>query len=145
MWLAAQIAHRIGFGKSRFWIIRYAIILAVTFVVGIIIAAAAAAAGGVSIVFFYGPQWWFLVFLVLLRYRFVRVFQIQEDPLETCCCGFWLASCSLCQMARHLYGYEAHFEGDALLDGMMVYPPEMGQSWRDPKNAGAYGAYGCLV
>jgi hypothetical protein len=73
-----------------------------------------------SLLFFF-PIALAFVFLILLRFRFVSKFKIRENGFETFCTAFWCTPCSLCQMARHLYGYQRVFDGDGLTDGGMVY------------------------
>lgn len=131
MWLAGQISTRIGWWSTITVMAVYLAVFVLFFFLGCVVAIATPPTDGRGAValLFYVPYYWFLIFLIILRYRFVTYFEIPENNLETCCIAFWCGPCSLCQMARHLYGYKKQFEGDSLLDGRMEYGTN-GQSLR---------------
>jgi hypothetical protein len=73
----------------------------------------------IDIIFGFGalyfvPACFIYVLGIMLRFHLVRTYQISEngDAVECligCCC--W--TCSVAQMARHVYGYTKVFDGDA--------------------------------
>jgi Cys-rich protein (TIGR01571 family) len=122
MFLAGQISTRLGWFDTLTVVVSYFVMVAFFWLIGfIIVAAVPYDAAAASILLFWFPYMAAFVFLMLLRVKFVERFQIPEDPVETFCIGFWCSPCSLCQMARHLYGYTRQFDGDGLLDGSMNY------------------------
>jgi Cys-rich protein (TIGR01571 family) len=60
----------------------------------------------------YIPTWLFFFWLIFLRYKFVEKYQISETGLHTCLISTFCSPCSLCQMARHQYGYSRVLDGD---------------------------------
>lgn len=121
MFLAGQISTRLGWFDTKSVIISYTLAIIVFFVIALVVIASIVQGQGAAVIIFYVPYAGALAFLVMLRYKFVAQFQIPEGDFETCCAGFWCAPCSLCQMARHLYGYKKQFDGDGFLDGNMQY------------------------
>lgn len=123
MFLAGQISTRLGWFDTLTVVVSYTLLMVLFWFIGFIIVAAVPPASGQAacVVLFWIPYFCAFIFLMLLRQKFVERFQIREDPIETLCVGFWCSPCSLCQMARHLYGYTRQFDGDGLLDGTMNY------------------------
>jgi Cys-rich protein (TIGR01571 family) len=77
------------------------------------------ALGGDSRVF-YLPILTTCFYTIMLRLHIVQKDNIRDcasDPncnmCGECCQSFWCTSCSICQMARHTFGYAKVFDGDA--------------------------------
>jgi len=122
MYLAGQISTRLGWFATKTVILSYSIAILVFFVIGlIIIASVNQKSQGAATIVIYIPYYAALAFLIMLRFKFVKHFQIEEFGFETCCIAFWCSPCSLCQMARHLYGYTKQLDGDSFPDGNMKY------------------------
>jgi Cys-rich protein (TIGR01571 family) len=140
--MAAQISHRIRFLSAKAIAASYIAVLLIFILIGLFVrvsltsnitdAQAVAAANSEANEdmewLFYAPSLGFLIFLVVLRLKFVDYFKIQESPLQTVAVGLCCASCSLCQMARHLFGYKRVLDGDGRLDGSMDYSNDQGSS-----------------
>mmetsp|Transcript_5107 Transcript_5107/g.4599 ORF Transcript_5107/g.4599 Transcript_5107/m.4599 type:complete len:210 (-) Transcript_5107:80-709(-) len=121
VYLAGQISTRIGWYSTKNVIIYYALAIALFWLIGIIVGASTKNTGG-TVFLFYFPYVLAFVFFIVLRYKFVQFFNIDDGGgCNTCCTAFWCAPCSLCQMARHLYGYKRRLDGDSKLDGSMEY------------------------
>lgn len=73
---------------------------------------------------FYFPYLFVYLFIILLRYKFVVYYQLVESTLQTLYISVLCWPCSLCQMARHQYGYKNILDGDARFDGSQVYSQE---------------------
>ena len=69
----------------------------------------------------YGPSHIMFFYYIYLRLEFVKRLNIDEDECTSICIGWFCSSCSICQMARHLWKYEFILDGDGRPDGSMVY------------------------
>lgn len=123
IWLAGQISTRIGFISTQTLILAYVILFIGFWIIAVVITASTTPGNGQggAVLLYYFPCFAALIFLIVLRVKFVEKFLIAESPMLSCCIGFWCGPCSLCQMARHLYGYTEVCDGDSLLDGSMRY------------------------
>ncbi len=133
MWLAGQISTRLGFVNTKTVILSYIAAFVVFFIIGFIVAVAGL--GGGAIFLFYIPYSLAFIFLIILRVKFVEKFEINENNLESCLWGFFCGPCSLCQMARHMYGYTKVFDGDSDPEGMMTYTGASGTAPPFPSTA----------
>jgi hypothetical protein len=137
MFLAAQISARIGYIDPRTVVGIYLVLVAVMFVAALVVAVSDTAniaatdyesqaeSQRLATTHFYSlvyaPVYGLVLFVLLLRWRFVRQNNIDEDWIQSLCIGLLCAPCSLCQMARHTWRYTDLLQGDGLLDGSMVY------------------------
>jgi Cys-rich protein (TIGR01571 family) len=122
MFLAGQISNRIGWFDTVTVVAVFTLMYSFFWFIGFIIAAAVPPPGdAVCVLLFWCPYFFSGLFLMLLRVKFVEKFRIAEEQVETLVVGCCCAPCSLCQMARHLYGYSRQFDGDGLIDGSMNY------------------------
>jgi Cys-rich protein (TIGR01571 family) len=104
-WITAQMAQKTNYASFR-------TILAVYWVIAII-------CWGVGIIL--GNTGWFVLPAVFiwvlswfLRVHVAKYYNItQNGSFVECCTAFWCCTCSLAQMARHMYGYRKVFEGDS--------------------------------
>ncbi len=111
VFLSGQISSKIGLAATKFIMMIYLALVALFYLLAFIIAVA----GGSSDTAFaliYCPIILAYFWFIFLRFRFVDKYQINEDGCMTCLIGFFCNACSLCQMARHQYGYTRHFDGD---------------------------------
>jgi Cys-rich protein (TIGR01571 family) len=60
----------------------------------------------------YIPTWLAFFWLIFLRFKFVEKYRISESGIVTFLISFFCSPCSLCQMARHQYGYTRVLDGD---------------------------------
>mmetsp|Transcript_10499 Transcript_10499/g.11320 ORF Transcript_10499/g.11320 Transcript_10499/m.11320 type:complete len:228 (-) Transcript_10499:164-847(-) len=107
MYLAAQIAQKVGYSSFRSVLLAFVGFCIFGFILELII-------GGVWIVWI--PMIFAFCFALGLRLFIVSKEGINEcgaNPcLGECCVGFWCWYCSVAQMARHVYGYSKVFDGD---------------------------------
>lgn len=120
MYLAGQVSTRVGFWTTKQTMQTFVAIIVLFWFLGIIVGAASGNAGG-TVFLFYFPYVFAFFFIMYLRFKVVAYYRINESPLETCCIGFWCNPCSLCQIARHQFGYSRLLDGDGRLDAMQIY------------------------
>lgn len=120
MYIAGQVSTRVQWMTTKQVMQIYVGLMALFWLLGIIVGAATKNTGG-TVFLFYVPYVYAFIFLIILRYKFVSFYEINEGSVETCCTAFWCNACSLCQMARHQYGYKKLLDGDSQLDAMQAY------------------------
>jgi Cys-rich protein (TIGR01571 family) len=114
VYLAGQISTRIGSFTTKVVMITYLSLVALCFFVAFIVILATEDALA-SWNLLYIPTWLVFFWLIFLRYKFVERYQISESGVVTFLISFFCSPCSLCQMARHQYGYTRVLDGDGLL------------------------------
>lgn len=117
IYLIGQIANRINFIKTKFLLEIYFILLLILSIINLMLYQNSMNLYIILMI----PYLFIFIFLILLRYKFVSFFNIQESSLDTFLISFLCSPCSLCQMARHLYGYSKVLDGDATIDGLQDY------------------------
>lgn len=118
MYYAGQISSRLGFVKVTPLMIAYLILIIICWIVSI--AARVLNQENWNAVYIL-PLLFIAVFMIILRYKFVGHFGINENSIITFLAGFFCLPCSLCQMGRHMWGYTRRFDGDADMDGLQSY------------------------
>ena len=141
------MAEKTGYTKFSHIIITYAVIIFITFIFSLIWIDAMP----VSWVSFF-----FALFLgISLRLHLIRVYGITEcsstnhnaNVCGECLYGLCCFPCSICQMARHVYGYHYVLDGDARIDRKDQYdlPIEgespYAQTWRGNSQQQNQGHY----
>lgn len=111
MFLGGQISTRIGSFPTRIIMIIYlSLVVLFSFIAFVVILATGNAVASWNLL--YIPTWLAFFWLIFLRYKFVEKYNISESGIETFLISFFCSPCSLCQMARHQYGYSRIFDGD---------------------------------
>ena len=120
-WLLGQISEKVGCLKFKYTIAIYALLSIIGFIIALVIP-------GNGAIMFWLPQIYVFVHIIAVRMYIVKHHQIQECSTNPgcaqfgeCCWAFWCNSCSLCQMARYVYGYDQVFDGDG--------DPYRGDNW----------------
>ena len=103
-YLVSQIAHKTQFAQFRVLMTWYFVTLLAFIVLSIIF-------NSLWLIF---PSVMVYLVAISLRLYLVRVYDIQQSGnfvefLTACCC----CCCSISQMARHVFGYTATFDGDS--------------------------------
>ena len=136
MYMVAQISNRINWIDGRTIFGTYLILQLIFFIAAF--AAALSKIGTMStnatlyaielqqanVLFytiFFVPSFIAIFIILYLRCKFVEAFKIKEDLISSFFIGLLCSSCSLCQMARHLWEYKNLLDGDGHLDGYMYY------------------------
>lgn len=120
MYLAGQISGRIGLWTAETTIKVYIGVFALFYLLALIVGAYSKDPTA-AIILYYVPYLYAFLFVMFLRFKFVQHYGITESGIETFCTALLCNPCSLCQMARHQYGYGKRLDGDAQLDGRQVY------------------------
>lgn len=126
VFLSGQISTRLGLVNTKVVIVSYVALCLLFWTIAIIISLSGGSQGA-SVALVYIPYIMAFVFFMWLRFKFVEHYQISESGFETFCTAFWCYPCSLCQMARHTFGYNRILDGDGALEADMVYPPAPSQ------------------
>lgn len=119
MWIVAQMAQKTGCSTFRNiawgWLI--------CGIVGFILALVLGSGNWIYII----PLIYMLITQIVLRIHIAKRDNITEmgGCFGECCVGFWCMSCSISQMARHLYGYNKVLDGDGDPDRPDQYAPPM--------------------
>ena len=115
-WIIGQMSEKVGCMKFNYTIMIYALLMLIAFIIDI------------AVPYDYRPvlamSWLPAIYVFLhalaLRLYIVKRHQIQEcgtNPdcalFGECCWGWWCWQCSVCQMARYVYGYDKVLDGDA--------------------------------
>ena len=107
-WLMAQMGEKMGYVRFKTTVAMYCIILFISIILEIVFPD--------SFSIYFWPQLFIFIFQIGLRLYIVRKHQIQEcstspgsSQFGECCWGFWCCYCSMCQMARYVYGYDKVF------------------------------------
>lgn len=124
IYLIAQMAEKTKCMRFHYVLLVWGIAV----VVGIIIQALSP---GAALSFVYLPATVSIIIAIALRLHIVHTTGIREcgnpgcmNNCGECCCGFWCHSCSVAQMARHLYGYSKILDGDADIHRPDGYLPQ---------------------
>jgi len=112
MWLVGQMSEKTGFASFNKVFGAYSVIFLISFILELAI--------GTTVIIWL-PLLTALGISIALRLHIVRKYGITEcdqnhsglNQFGECCCGFWCWSCSVSQMARHLYGYSKVLDGDS--------------------------------
>lgn len=119
MWIVAQMAQKTGCSSFRNIAWGWFICGIVGFILALILA------NGNWII--YIPAIYMCITAIVLRIHIAKRDNITEmgGCFGECCVGFWCMSCSIAQMARHLYGYTKVLDGDGDPERPDQYAPPM--------------------
>lgn len=114
--LLGQMAQKTGFGNFNTVVWTYVFL----FIFALILQLVFRGSGAILWI----PFSYCLIYSIMLRLHIVRLHDIRQGgSFAECCWGFWCYSCSVSQMARHLYGYRKVLDGDGDPDRPDNYPP----------------------
>jgi hypothetical protein len=119
IWLVSQMAQKTGCSTFRNVFIGWIACCIFGFILAVI-------TGGGGFVY-YIPMIYMFITAIVLRVHLARRDNITEHGgcFGECCVGFWCWSCSVAQMARHLYGYQKVLDGDGDPDRPDQWAPPM--------------------
>lgn len=147
LFYAAQISHRIGFMKLTHIVAIFIVYCLLCYLVGFITFVGlianitdpeelqiryTEAVEVLAATFQFLPVLFIWGFVYGLRFVFVDRYRIEEGSIATFFYSFFCSACSLCQMGRHVFGYNRLFDGDGQLDGSMRYFNKIGDSTTSP-------------
>lgn len=119
-WILGQISEKVGCLKFKYTIGIYTLFCIIALIIQLVDSSSNA--------LFWLPQLYIFIHIIAVRMHIVKHHQIQECSTNPgcaafgeCCWAFWCTSCSLCQMARYVYGYDQVFDGDG--------DPYRGDNW----------------
>lgn len=119
-WILGQISEKVGCMKFKYTVGIYFLLQVLAFILQLAVP--------VSQAIIWLPYLYIFIHIIIVRVYIVKHHQIQECSTNPgcaqfgeCCWGFWCNCCSLCQMARYVYGYDQVFDGDG--------DPYRGDNW----------------
>ena len=111
VWIVSQMAEKVGMMKFKYSIMAYSAVWLLALIIQL-------ATGSSAVV--YLPFMYVMGLAIALRLHIVKHHQITECSTNPgcascgeCCWGFCCHCCSVCQMARYIYGYDKVYDGDA--------------------------------
>ena len=110
-----QMAEKTNYGKFSYAIGGWVLVMFLSLILNIV---------ADSNVFMLFPFFYALIYSIMLRMHIIKSKQITDCSsnigmaqfLDGCCCGFFCFSCSVCQMARYVYGYNKVLDGDSAVN-----------------------------